>query len=116
MGDRIPVMTSERTSVVLPAPRRVAPAVRVDRARLQRAVGALALVGIVAGSAAVVLAAAQGGSRFLSPVLHRSGPAWMAGPLGGAWPGRPESTAWLQHALLWDLVLMLACYVVALVF
>ena len=105
--------SNQTTALRTPASRLASPRV-VDRARLAGGLGALGLLGIVAGSVVVVAAAAHGGSRYLSPVLHTSGPSWMAGPLQGLWSGRPSSSVWLEYMLLVVLVAMLACYLVAL--
>ncbi len=82
-------------------------------APVARVLGPLALLGLVAGSAAIVVAAAQGNS-FYSPINHRVLPSWVAGPFAGTWPARPDSVAWLQTALLIALGAMFLCYAVAL--
>ena len=57
------------------------------RTSTEARVGALVLLTIVACSALVVLMAADRPS-ILSPTTHTSFfPHWMAGPLGGLWPG-----------------------------
>ncbi len=90
------------------------PTLRAGRRSLAPLLGSAALLGLVAGSLAVVIAAAQGGSTFLSPVLPAHTPAWLAGPLHGIWPQRPNRQGWLEGALSVDLAAMLACYVAAL--
>ncbi len=106
--------SSGAASTALPGPVRIARPAWIGSSWLVSGAGVLALLGVVLGSAAIVLAAAQGGSRYMSPYLHHGGPLWMAGPLGGVWPGRPASSAWLQHAVLIALLIMLACYLVGL--
>lgn len=98
------------TADVLAAPARGR---QIDRARLAGGIGAIALAGIVAACAIVVLVAAQGGSHYLSPVVVRGGPGWLAGPLGGLWPGRPTALASVERLLLVDLLAMLALYLAA---
>lgn len=83
------------------------------RPRLARAAGALSLCGLVVMSFMVVVIAAQHPS-FLAPTT-RPGffPGWLAGPLGGLWPGLtidPATLEWLVSALI---AAMYAFYVVA---
>jgi len=79
-------------------------------------VGALALIAIVACSALVVVMAANRPS-ILSPTTHSSFyPHWMAGPLGGIWPGLPRSTNTLKYLFTGAIVVMYASYLLALAY
>ena len=79
-------------------------------------IGALALIAIVACSALVVLMAANRPS-ILAPTTHSSFyPHWMAGPLGGLWPGLPRGTNTLKYMFTGAIVLMYAGYLLALVY
>jgi Glycosyltransferase family 87 len=79
-------------------------------------IGALALIAIVACSALVVVMAANRPS-ILSPTTHSSFyPHWMAGPLGGIWPGLPRSTNTLKYLFTAAIVVMYASYLLALAY
>jgi Glycosyltransferase family 87 len=79
-------------------------------------VGALALLLIVACSLVVVLMAANRPS-ILSPTTHSSFyPHWMAGPLGGSWPGLSRNTNTLKYMFTGAIVVMYASYLLALAY
>src|ERR1700726_4148585 len=69
---------------------RWARAAALDRIDAGRWAAAVALAGIVVLSALVVVIVADRPSG-LSPTTHTNFfPGWMAGPLGGLWPGMPS--------------------------
>jgi hypothetical protein len=79
-------------------------------------IGALVLVAIVACSALVVVIAADRPS-ILSPTTHASFfPRWMAGPLGGEWPGLTRNGSTLKYLFSGAIVLMYAAYLVGLAY
>ncbi len=79
-------------------------------------IGAVALIVIVACSAFIVVMAANRPS-ILSATTHANFfPHWMAGPLGGLWPGLTRSSIALKYLFSGALVLMYACYLLALVY
>jgi alpha-1,6-mannosyltransferase len=76
--------------------------------------GALALAGIVALSALVVVIVADRPSG-LSPTTHTNFfPHWMAGPLGGIWPGLTRSTTALRYLFTGSVLAMYGGYLIAL--
>ena len=76
--------------------------------------GAICLLAIVAGSLLVVVMAADRPS-ILSPTTHASFfPRWMAGPLGGAWPGLTRNTTVLRWLFSGAIVAMYVAYLLAL--
>jgi hypothetical protein len=78
--------------------------------------GALALLVIVACSALVVVIAADRPS-ILSPTSHANFfPHWMAGPLGGIWPGFTRDGTALKYVFTGAIVAMYAAYLAALVY
>jgi hypothetical protein len=77
-------------------------------------VGSLALIAIVACSALVLVAAANRPS-LLSATTHGGYfPHWMAGPLGGLWPGLTRNGTTLRWLFSGAIVLMYAAYLPAL--
>ena len=81
--------------------------------RLGAGAAACSLLGILAASLVIVVLAADRPSP-LAPI-SRPGffPSWMAGPLGGLWPGpglAPGTLAWVASALM---VTMYVLYVIA---
>ncbi len=79
-------------------------------------VGALVLLAIVACSLLVVVLAADRPS-ILSPTTHTSFfPGWMAGPLGGLWPGLTRSSSTLKYLFSGAIVVMYAAYLVGLAY
>jgi hypothetical protein len=113
-------MTSDATTFPLPdrpAPRRrlglsASPArAGVDSRRLA---GAMSLVAIVVLSLLVVLMAANRPS-LLSPTTHSNFyPHWMAGPLGGLWPGLTGNGTTLKYLFSGAIVLMYVSYLLVL--
>src|SRR5438874_12724517 len=76
--------------------------------------GAICLLAIVAGSLLVVVMAADRPS-ILSPTTPASFfPRWMAGPLGGAWPGLTRNTTVLRWLFSGAIVAMYVAYLLAL--
>lgn len=86
----------------------------VKRSRRAQWAGATCLLAIVAGSLFVVLIAADRPS-ILSPTTHTSFfPGWMAGPLGGAWPGLTRNTTTLRWLFTGSVAAMFAAYLLML--
>src|SRR5271166_5920084 len=82
----------------------------LSRASTQVRIGVAALLIIVACSALVVVMAADRPS-ILSPTTHASFfPHWMAGPLGGLWPGLTRNGTTLKYLFTGAVVLMYAGY------
>jgi hypothetical protein len=78
--------------------------------------GGLALLVIVACSALLVVIAADRPS-ILSPTSHANFfPRWMAGPLGGLWPGFTRDGTALKYVFTGAMVLMYAAYLAALAY
>ena len=79
-------------------------------------IGALALLAIVVCSAFVVVLAANRPS-ILSPTTHAGFfPHWMAGPLGGAWPGLTRNGTTLKYLFTGAVVVMYGGYLAALLY
>jgi len=119
-----PSMTSEATTL----PRRPAldgpqggpgGTLRARAGALARAptavwLGALALGAIVLLSLLLIVMAADRPSG-LAPTSHANYfPGWMAGPLGGLWPGMPSNGNTVRYMFTGGLVLMFASYLVLL--
>ena len=86
----------------------------VARAGRAQWAGAICVLAIVAGSALVVVMAADRPS-ILSPTTHAGFfPRWMAGPLGGAWPGLTRDTTALRWMFSGAIVAMFIAYLLAL--
>jgi hypothetical protein len=93
---------------------RWARAAALDRIDAGRWAAAVALAGIVVLSALVVVIVADRPSG-LSPTTHTNFfPGWMAGPLGGIWPGLTRSTTALRYLFTGAVLAMYGGYVVAL--
>src|SRR5436190_19436732 len=60
-----------------------------------KVVAAAALAGLVAGSLAIVVAAARGPSILAPPLKHDMN-GWLTGPFNGIWPGRFDPDQSLQ--------------------
>jgi hypothetical protein len=89
------------------------PAGALADARQQQLLGAVCLLTIVAGSVLVVVAAADRPS-LLSPTTHANFfPRWMAGPLGGLWPGLPRDSTTLRWLFTGAIAVMYAAYLLA---
>src|SRR3989475_2975686 len=83
------------------------------RPRRQQRLGAICLLTIVAGSVFVVVVAADRPS-LLSPTSHANFfPGWMAGPLGGLWPGLPRDSTTLRWLFTGAIAAMYAAYLLA---
>jgi hypothetical protein len=79
-------------------------------------VAAVALLAIVLLSAFIVIMAADRPS-ILSATTHANFlPRWMAGPLGGLWPGLTRNGTTLKYLFSGALVVMYAAYLVALAY
>jgi hypothetical protein len=75
-------------------------------------VAALALIAIVALSAFIVVMAADRPS-LLTPTTHATFfPRWMAGPLGGLWPGLTRNGTTIKYLFTGAIVAMYAAYLV----
>jgi hypothetical protein len=78
--------------------------------------GAAALLVLIAGSLFVVILAANRPS-LLSPTTHANFfPHWMAGPLGGLWPGLPAGGTALRYLFTGAVAAMYLAYGVALAY
>jgi hypothetical protein len=85
-----------------------------SRTRSQTRVGTLALLLLVAGSLFIVVVSANRPS-LLSPTTHANFfPHWMAGPLGGLWPGLTSSGTTLRWLFTGAILAMYLAYVAAL--
>ena len=86
----------------------------VARARTETRLAAVALLLVVAGSLLLVVVAANRPS-LLSPTTHSNFfPHWMAGPLGGLWPGLTSGSTALRYIFTGAVLAMYGAYVVAL--
>jgi Glycosyltransferase family 87 len=86
------------------------------RASADSRVGALVLLAIVVCSAFVVVLAANRPS-ILSPTTHTGFfPHWMAGPLGGAWPGLTRNGTTLKYLFTGAVVIMYGAYLAAVLY
>ncbi|HUB36330.1 MAG TPA: hypothetical protein VL972_05855, partial [Solirubrobacteraceae bacterium] len=99
--------------LAVPAP---AGTVGDTRVRVQARVAALGLIVIVGLSLLLVVMAADRPS-LLSATSH-SGffPGWMAGPLGGLWPGLTRNATALKYIFTGAIVAMYASYLIALAY
>lgn len=93
------------------APERV-----VLRARARARVGAGALVVLVACSLLFVLIAADRPSLFAATSHAGFFPGWMAGPLGGLWPGLTRNTTALRYVFTSAMAAMYVSYLLALAY
>jgi hypothetical protein len=76
------------------------------------ALGALALLSIVAGCALIVVVSAD---RPTFPPTHAHFfPGWLAGPLGGLWPGFPYGSDAVRYLFSFSLLAMYAGYLLGL--
>jgi Glycosyltransferase family 87 len=84
------------------------------RVRSAQGAGAACLLAIVAGSLLIVLVTADRPGP-LSPDTHAEFfPRWMAGPLGGVWPGLTRDATTLRWLFTGTLIGMFAAYLLAL--
>jgi alpha-1,6-mannosyltransferase len=79
-------------------------------ARLAKA----ALIVFVLCSLLFVIIAADRPSMFAAPSRAGFYPGWMAGPLGGLWPGLPRNGTLLRYLFTAGLIAMYGCYLIAL--
>jgi hypothetical protein len=92
----------------------LARALRGSRVRSAQWVPAACLLAILGGSLLIVLMAADRPS-ILSPTTHAEFfPRWMAGPLGGAWPGLTRDTTTLRWLFTGTVIAMYGAYLLAL--
>jgi hypothetical protein len=82
--------------------------------RVEVALGAGALVAIVACCALIVIAAADRPSVLAATTTQGYFPHWMAGPLGGLWSSLTRDTQGLKYLFTAPIVLMYVSYVVGL--
>ena len=85
-----------------------------ERARRDRAIGACALIVIVACSLLIVIVAADRPSLLAAITTQRFFPGWMAGPLGGLWPSLTRSSQALKYIFTGAIVAMYVSYLVGL--
>src|ERR1700740_206625 len=84
------------------------------RVRSAQWAGRACLLAMCAGSLLIVLMAADR-PGILSPTTHAEFfPRWMAGPLGGAWPGLTRNTTTLRWLFSGSVIAMYAAYLLAL--
>jgi hypothetical protein len=93
------------------APERVA-----LRTRRRARVGAGALIVLVACSLLFVVIAADRPSLFVATSHAGFFPGWMAGPLGGLWPGLTRNTTALRYVFTGAMAAMYVSYVLALAY
>jgi hypothetical protein len=84
------------------------------RARRRARVGAGALIVLVACSLLFVVIAADRPSLFAATSHAGFFPGWMAGPLGGLWPGLTRNTTALRYVFTGAMAAMYVSYVLAL--
>jgi alpha-1,6-mannosyltransferase len=76
--------------------------------------GGLALLGVVLGSALILVLTADRPSFLAATTVQHYFPGWMAGPLGGLWPSLTRSTLALKWIVSGTVVAMYAGYVLSL--
>jgi hypothetical protein len=86
------------------------------RARTRARVGAGALIVLVALSLLFVVIAANRPSLYAATSHAGFFPRWMAGPLGGLWPGLTRNTTALRYVFTGAMAAMYASYVLALAY
>jgi hypothetical protein len=84
------------------------------QARRQARIAAGALVVTVACSLLFVIVAADRPSLFAAPSRAGFFPGWMAGPLGGLWPGLTRNGTALRYMFTGALAIMYGCYLLVL--
>jgi hypothetical protein len=82
--------------------------------RRQTMIVALSLAVIVGASALIVVLAADRPSFLSSPTHANFFPHWLAGPLGGAWPGFTRGNSALRYIFTFAVIAMYASYLLAL--
>jgi hypothetical protein len=80
--------------------------------RRDRAIGALALATIVLCALLVVIVAAN--RPTFAPTHAHFFPGWLAGPLGGLWPGFPRGTTAVKDVFTFSLAAMYVSYLLGL--
>jgi hypothetical protein len=102
---------------LVPVERRAARAQKLDvqrNDRVERAI-AIAVLGIIVLCAAVVVLGAADRPSFLSAPSHTGFfPHWLAGPVGGLWPGFTRSPQVLKALFTGAMVVMYVAYLVGL--
>jgi hypothetical protein len=83
--------------------------------RLTAALGALGLLGVLVGSLVVVAVAARGPGSLSPPSHSHFFPAWLSGPLSGAWPF-PSTNSTLLRVFDYAVAGMYPFYLLAIVF
>ena len=86
------------------------------RTRRRARVGAGALIVLVACSLLFVVIAADRPSLFVATSHAGFFPGWMAGPLGGLWPGLTRNTTALRYVFTSGMATMYVSYVLALAY
>ena len=86
------------------------------RTRRRARVGAGALIVLVACSLLFVVIAADRPSLFVATSHAGFFPGWMAGPLGGLWPGLTRNTTALRYVFTSAMATMYVSYVLALAY
>jgi hypothetical protein len=84
------------------------------QARRETRIGVLVLGLILLGVALVVVAAADRPSFLSAPSHYGFFPGWLAGPLGGLWPGFPRDPAVVKSLFTGTMVCMYVAYLVGL--
>src|ERR1700730_10180499 len=88
----------------------------LSRSGVAARVGAFSLVLIAACSLLIVVMAADRPGLF-APTTHASFyPGWMAGPLGGLWPGLTRDGNTLRYMFTAAIVSMYAAYLLAIAY
>lgn len=82
--------------------------------RRRARIAAGALIVTVACSLLFVIVAADRPSLFAAPSRAGFFPGWMAGPLGGLWPGLTRNGTALRYMFTGALAIMYVCYLLAL--
>ncbi len=93
-----------------------APEYAASRARRRARVGVGALVVLVACSLLFVVIAADRPSLFAATSHAGFFPGWMAGPLGGLWPGLTRNTTALRYVFTGAMATMYVGYLLALAY
>jgi hypothetical protein len=93
-----------------------APERAVLRTRRRARVGGGALIVLVACSLLFVVIAANRPSLFVATSHAGFFPGWMAGPLGGLWPGLTRNTTALRYVFTSAMATMYVSYVLALAY
>ena len=87
---------------------------RETRRRIDVAIGATALVTILACALLIVVLAADRPSALAATTITHYFPGWMAGPLGGLWPSLTRSPGALKAIVTGSIVAMYVSYLLSL--